>query len=80
MRNEKISSELFAKIRRKQSLAERERHGEGKNVAYEKRTSLAKGRKKPANWEKGTGKQGERYYLVRCHRPPLQIRAGALTS
>jgi len=65
---------------RKQSLAERERHGEGENVACEKRTSLAKGEKKPANREKGTGKQGERYVLARCHRPPSQIRAGALTS
>jgi hypothetical protein len=42
--------------RRKQTLAERERHGEGENVAYEKKASLAKGRKKPANREKGTGK------------------------
>jgi hypothetical protein len=60
---------IFEKIRKKLSLAERERHGEGENVAYEKRTSLAKGRKKPANREKGTGKQGERYALARCHRP-----------
>ena len=66
--------------RRKQSLAERERHSEGENEACEKRTSLAKGRKKPVNREKGTGKQGERYYLTRFRRPPLQIRAGALTS
>jgi hypothetical protein len=36
MRNEKISSELFAKIRRKLPLVERERHGEGENVACEK--------------------------------------------
>jgi hypothetical protein len=36
MRNEKISSELFAKIRRNLPLAERERHGEGENVACEK--------------------------------------------
>ena len=70
----------FWKIRKKLSLAERERHGEGENMAYEKKTSLAKGRKQPANWEKGTGKQGERYVLACCHRPPSQIRAGALTS
>ena len=37
---------IFEKIRKKQSLAERERHGEGENVACEKRTSLAKGEKK----------------------------------
>ena len=30
--------------------------------------------------EKGTGKQGERYWVARFHRPPLQIRAGALIS
>lgn len=49
-------------------------------MAYEKRTSLAKGRKEPANREKGTGKRGERYVLACCHHPPSQIRAGALTS
>ena len=46
---------IFEKIRKKQSLAERERHGEGENVACEKRTSLAKG-------EKVACKQGERYW------------------
>jgi len=59
--------------RRGLSVAEKERHGEGENVAYEKRISLAKGRKQPANWEKGTRKQGGRYYLTRFRRPPLQI-------
>ena len=80
MRNEKISSELFAKIRRKLPLVERGRHGVGEDVGLRKKTSLAKGVKKPANGEKGTGKRGERYVLACCHRPPSQIRAGALTS
>ena len=44
--------------------------GERENVAYEKRISLAKGGKKPANRGKGTRKQGERYYLTRFRRPP----------
>ena len=52
---------IFEKIRKKQSLAERERHSEGEDVGLRKKASLAKGRKKPANREKGTGKQGERY-------------------
>ena len=30
-----------------------------------KRISLADGGKKPSNWEKGTGKQGERHILAR---------------
>jgi len=51
--------------RRESSLAERERHSEGENVAYEKKISLADGGKKPSNWEKGTGKQGERHILAR---------------
>lgn len=42
--------------------------------------SLQTGKKVLGNREKGTGKQGERYVLARCHRPPSQIRAGALTS
>jgi hypothetical protein len=45
MRNEKISSELFAKIRKKLSLAEKELHGEGKNVACEKEQALQKGKR-----------------------------------
>ena len=44
--------------------------GERENVAYEKRISLTKGGKKPANRGKGTRKQGERYYLTRFRRPP----------
>jgi hypothetical protein len=54
MRNEKISSELFAKIRRKQSLAERERHGVGEDVGLRKKN-------KPCKREKEACKQGERY-------------------
>jgi hypothetical protein len=34
---------IFEKIRRKQSLAERERHGEGEYVAYEKEQALQEG-------------------------------------
>ena len=64
MRNEKISLELFAIISKKYSLVEIDGHGEGENVACEKRTSLAKGRKKPANGEKEACKQGERYLEI----------------
>ena len=37
--------ELFAKIRKKLSLAEKELHGEGKNVACEKEQALQKGKR-----------------------------------
>jgi hypothetical protein len=56
MRNEKISLELFAIISKKYSLVEIDGHGEGENVACEKRTSLAKGEKQPTNGEEGTRK------------------------
>ena len=70
MRNEKISVELFAIISKKYSLVEIDGHGEGENVACEKRTSLAKGgkslqtgRKVLGNREKGT------FWLVVTARP-----------
>ena len=62
------------------SLAERERHDEGGNVAYEKGTSLAGGEKQRANRGEDTGKQGERYVENRCHRASSRIRAGAHIS
>ena len=39
-----------------------------------------KGEKVLAKWEKGTGKQGERYYVTRLDRPPLSIGASGLIS
>ena len=80
----KIFLGLFAIIRKKQSLAERERHGEGENMAYEKRQALQKGerslqtgKKVLGNWEKGT------IWLVAAVRPhklgraPLHLGAPA---
>jgi len=68
MRNEKISSELFAKIRRKLPLVERERHGVGEDVGLRKKNKLCKRGKEAC-------KQGERYWET-----GRKVRSGSLPS
>ena len=68
---------IFEKIRKKQSLAERERHGEGKDVGLRKKNkpckrgerSLQTGRKVLGNKEKGT------FWFVAIARPHKLGRA-----
>ena len=59
---------IFEKIRKKQSLAERERHGVGENVGLRKKD-------KPCNREKEACKQGEWYWET-----GRKVRSGSLPS
>ena len=68
MRNEKISSELFAKIRRKLPLVERERHSEGEDVGLRKK-------EKPFKRGEAACKQGERYWEI-----GRKVRSGSFPS
>ena len=75
---------IFEKIRRKQSLAERERHCEGENMAYEKRQALQKGERSLQTGKKVLGnRERGTIWLVFTTRPhklgraPLRLGAPA---